>query len=312
MKKELKRRMICFALAGSLFCTYGIDNNTKKDKGNSVGIAYAISSNKGYTSHKKDRAVSKYDIRKESLIGELASNIYVGDLNKAIERRNDNTVVAKRVSDEEILNHVLNYLEMNEEEYQFFYSLFAREREKLGYGFNSIEEMTYKFYQISHMSVSDKMEYIMEVTNLSYDELNTILAVFPAEGKHGYIDVYGTATTLFNRTYRSKLWISYGGDNMYRQVTIPLQYCAYGDNGYLNFLGKSEEIGYKAATDAMYLAFNGYTMHSYLSFTNAGEEQFTPGGAWYHGEIEEDDLLEPFALSTSRVDNNLKRVRTRS
>lgn len=317
MKKKLKkliaRRLSCLAIAGTLIFTCGIDHNPKKEGNGGNGIAYASTLDSKYKLHRNmnlNKEIKKFElpIEKRNMVNSARETTAYGvsDIASKMLRlaSEDNKNTEVEISYEEKLETVLNYLELGNEEYESFAQHFLREAEKLGYGFTSIEDITDKFYDISQVSIKDKMQYIMDITNLSYDELNTIAAIFPAEGKYGYIDVYGTATTLFNRTYRSKTWITCYGSNLYNQVISPSQYCAFADLSYLQFLGKEDHIGYKAVVDALYLAFEGYTMHSYLSFTNEGEEQFVPGGAWYRNEITYDDLVEQYVPSGDKKEDN--------
>lgn len=146
-----------------------------------------------------------------------------------------------------------------------------------------------------------ELEQILEMYNLTEEELDVIIAIAITESNGTYKDAYAVINTMWNRTV-SKTWINYinsiygqdVGKSLYYQAITPGQFVVYEEGRYLNNLGVREGNAYQAIIDFL-LTQN--VMHNFLSFKSAntevrGSTQFVSGGNNYHNEMDPEDKIE--------------------
>lgn len=171
----------------------------------------------------------------------------------------------------------------------------------------------------------DKIAYICERENLSYEEFNEFACVCIKEAKPFsgkiedyeavYIDAYAVANTFYNRvhsiTWRNDTNINNyegAGESLYGQITAKKQSSVYlnGDHEYLIDIDKTGLPGYQAVIDMLYYEV---PMHNYLSFKSSdsdpeGKEQFVSGGNRYHNIMSLEDVYIPEENQTLTLTQN--------
>lgn len=152
----------------------------------------------------------------------------------------------------------------------------------------------------------DKFAVVCERENLTYKQLDTVLAGCVAEACEeglNYDDAYSVANTIYNRAERSYSCIDYIssimgeglGNSYYYQFIAPDQFTVYADESYKKYLGRSDLIGYQAALDMFY---SEEVKHDYLFFrgnkteVSCSYEKFAENGNKYFKEIAEEDMLD--------------------
>ena len=139
-------------------------------------------------------------------------------------------------------------------------------------------------YEASNKPIEEKINYILQSTHLTRDQLNFVAACAIAEAWGDgtkYETVYAVASTMYNRisdkdftdeVTRANKDVENAGFNPYYQVIHKNQFQVYSDERYKNYLGNYECVGYKAFIDMFY---TGLTMHDYLYFLG---NSYTPEG----------------------------------
>ncbi len=127
----------------------------------------------------------------------------------------------------------------------------------------------------SMLTYEERIEYIMEKYNLTYDELNVIISGILSEAKYNsYTDAYAVASVLYNRIHDS-VWVSdtnrvmgWGcGTDLYSQVVRPNQFIDFNSRHYLNFVSSSiEDKLYLPNTLAIIDCFCFGSIHNYLQY----------------------------------------------
>ncbi|MBP5684401.1 MAG: hypothetical protein J6X02_04010, partial [Bacilli bacterium] len=143
-----------------------------------------------------------------------------------------------------------------------------------------------------NVNVDERLSWILDNYNLTYDQFVVINAVVNAEAKaDSYDDAYAVISAIYNRI-TNPTWINYidsimgegCGQNPYYQVICPGQFEVYETGRYLNFINDSYPDSDQAVIDMLY---SQYPMHGYCSFKSDDTYvedgvQFVSGGNRFH------------------------------
>lgn len=152
------------------------------------------------------------------------------------------------------------------------------------------------------LSFQEKVEKILNLYHLTYEELDVCCAIACAEANGEGMN-YEEASNVINAAYNriiSAKWVASLGDHLYDQMTAPDQFVVYQNGNYLRFLGRTDLPGYQAVID--FLSNTTKLLpHSYLSFRSNGSNidgvELVLGGNLYFNVLEEEDKLTDFRVS---------------
>lgn len=203
-----------------------------------------------------------------------------------------NPEIVEEVKNEEqqkIHNYILEHYNLTDAE---FYTM-ADGMIALGgeNGYSNYESLEFFFYDLAQISNEEKLNYILENYQLTYEEFQVVSACMLAEAKGDntcYIDAYAVSNTLYNRII-SNSWSNVFSNSLYHQVLGKYQFSVVDDGRYIDYLNVDSGIGYQAILDLFY---SQVRMHNYLQFV-AHEEvandkvQFVEKGNRYHNQLKD-------------------------
>ena len=153
------------------------------------------------------------------------------------------------------------------------------------------------------ISLEDKIDKILDLYHLTYEELDVCCAIACAEA-NGEGMIYEEASNVINTAYNritSAKWVASLGDNLYDQMTAPNQFVVYQNESYLKFLGRNDLPGYQAVIDFLSNTTE-LEPHKYLSFrsNHSGIDgvELVCGGNLYFNMLTKEDQLDDFRTSS--------------
>lgn len=161
------------------------------------------------------------------------------------------------------------------------------------------------------LSFQEKVEKILDLYHLTYEELDVCCAIACAEAngeEMNYEEASNVINVAYNRIISSK-WVASLGDNLYDQMIALNQFVVYQNGSYIKFLGQTDLPGYQAVID--FLSNTTEVLpHSYLAFrsndSNIDGVELVSGGNLYFSVLSDEDRLEDFRVRTEGKSLTLK------
>ena len=157
------------------------------------------------------------------------------------------------------------------------------------------------------MTYEEKIESILELFDLTYEELDVCCAIAVAEAccdGYDYEEAHHVINTAYNRIC-SEAWISSCGASLYEQMTAPGQFVVYENGSYLKYLGRDDLPGYQAVVDFL-SGTSDILHHSFLSFRSndsvvEGSTLLVEEGNRYFNLLTEEDKIENTLLEGGKA-----------
>lgn len=148
------------------------------------------------------------------------------------------------------------------------------------------------FNQDLTISNEEKIAWILQHWNLTYDEFIIVISTCCHEGGPNYVEGYAVINNVFNRI-NSYTWASKENQrNLYYQIVRSGQYSSYYNGHYKEYLNATPETcpAFQAMIDFLYQE-KPTVLHNYLGFRSHGSNKFTTDGNGYRDPQTEDDYI---------------------